>query len=526
MTQSRKWERGVTTTGRSRPHDAGAASLEYAGFLLVIALVVGSLLVYATPIGSAIQARICAAVGAVCGSAASEQRAADLGIKCTISRTSRELGYNVAVTGYRGERQDTDGITSFGDGTSTVTMTQGSGIGGDASNSLGGKGAELTAKATVNGDLGYVYSFPEDLGGTKGAEDFLGDERDVVGQAVDIVVPGAQTLDEGASRVANGTKNFVEDELLSPIGLGPSAQERAERERDQRAVTADAVSVALSLQGSAAVNVGAGVPMKGPQGQAAGSPGAGQAEGPLRAGASIKVVVKGQSVIGLTMGDSDSVASSFTGSATVDADVTAILGLPGDVGQRDIPPFLSFSGQAGAAGSYKVVFDADGNPSQLVLAYEYKQGGRGGLAPPKLGSREVKIDVSASGTSVTERTVVLDLDTETPEGRNNRQAFDDMFAVGGVSAGGRTAKVALPRTVDMQRFLTGWVIMNSRIDQDGFIVDATYTENKRADDLGIKIAGTGLGGQRASTTRQLTRASLFDNRNGGAEVSLASCAAP
>lgn len=517
----------IAVRARRRPAgDAGAASLEYAGMLFVVVVVVGSLLVYATPIGSVVYARICAALGAVCGSTAAEQRAGDLGIRCTVARTNRELGYNVAVTGYRGERQDTDGITNFGDGASTVTMTQGGGAGFDGSTSAGGKGAEFTAKATVNGELGYVYNFPAEFGGAAGAQAFLGDERGFVGQSVDIVVPGAQTLDEGVSRAANGTQNFVEDRLLSPVGLGPSAQERAERERDQRAGTADAVTVALSLQGSAGVNVGAGVPVKGPAGQAPGSPGAGKADGPLRAGASIKMVVKGQSIIGLTTGESDSVASSFTGSASVDADVTAVLGLPGGAGQQDIPPFLSLSGQAGAAGSYKVVFDEDGNPSQFVLAYEYKYGGKAGFTPPKLGSREVKIDVGNAGTSVTERTVILDLDTSTAEGRNNRAAFDDMFAVGGVSVDGRTAKIAVPRTTDLPRFLTGWTIMNSRIDQDGFIVDASYDESKRSDDLGIKIAGSGLGGQRASTTRQLTQASLYDNRNGGAEVSLASCEMP
>lgn len=516
----------ATPSGRRVRGDDGAASLEYAGSLLVIVLVIGSLLVYATPIGAAIQARICAAVGAVCGSAAAEQRALDLGVKCTVSRTNRDLGYNVAVRGVRGERQDTDGITAFGDGSSTVAMTQGSGVGVDGSNSAGGRGVEVTGKATVNGDLGYVYSFPQDLGGAEAAQHFLDDERGGLGQSVDIVVPGAQTLDEGVTRVVDGAGNFIEDRLLTPLGQGPSAQERAAREREQRASTADAITVTLSVQGSAGVNVGAGVPVRGPNGEAPGTAGAGKAEGPLNAAVSLKVVVKGQSTVGLTTGHSESVAASFQGTAQVDAELGVVLGLPGDVGQQDIPPFLSFAGQGGATGMYKVVYDEDGSPSQLVLTHEYKYGAQGGIAPPKLGSKEVKVGVKDGAAAVTERTVILDLDSSTDAGRANRAAFDDMFAVVGVSLEGRTAKVAVPDTTDFARFLGGWAAMSERIDQDGFIVDASYEETRSADDLGFKVAGTGLGGQRSSTTRQLTQASLFDNRNGGTEVSLASCQAP
>jgi hypothetical protein len=506
--------------------DTGAASLEYAGVLFLVGAVIASLLLFATPIGAAIQERLCAAVGAVCGSAAAEQRAEELGVKCTVARTNRDLGYDVAVAGYRGERKDTDGITTFGDGTSVVTMTQGSGAGVDGSSGTRGGGVGVNAKATVNGDLGYVYSFPAELGGPAAAERFLGRERDGLGQAIDIVVPGMQTLDEGATRVVDGAGNFVEDRILSPIGMGPSAQERAERERRQRAETADAVTVSLSVQGSAGVNVGAGTPARGPQGQAPGTPGAGTTEGPLAAGVQVKVVVKGTSTIGLTTGRSDSVSSSFTGSASAGVDLNVLLGLPGDVGQRDIPPFLTVAGQASAAGSYKVVFDKDGNPSQLVLAYDYGLGGKAGLTPPKLGSREVKVGLNSGGGTVTERTVILDLDRSTPEGRANHAAFDRMFAVVGVDAGGRTAKVAVPDTTDIAGFFAGWAAMNDRIDRDGFIVDASYSENKRADDVGAKFLGTGLGGNRSTTTRRLEDASLFDNRFGGTEVALASCGAP
>lgn len=500
--------------------DTGAASLEYVGILFVVVLVVGALLVGATPIGAALSARICAAFGAVCGSAAAEQRAEALKVKCTVARTNRELGYNVAVTGYRGERLDTDGITAFGDGSALVTMTQASGVGLDGSSSLGGKGAELKAKATINGELGHLYSFPEDLGGAEAAQEFLGAERDGLGQTLDIVVPGAQAMDEGVTQLMDLGQDAWQDRVLAPLGFGPDAEELAQREREQRATTADAVTVALSVQGSVGVNVGAGVPVKGTNG---GAPE--KLDGPLRLGANLKVVVKGQSTIGLTTGQSDSVASSFQGSASVDADATAVLGVPGDAGQADLPPFLSFTGQAGAAGNYKVVFDEQGEPSQLVLAYEYKLGGKAGIAPPKLGSRELKVDVNAGGTSVTERTVVLDLG-DSEQGRANRAAFDTMFDVGGVSVEGATAKVAVPDVADLPGFVAGWQQLSDRIDADGFIVDATYDDTKRADELGIKVAGTGAEGQRSTTTRELTGASLYDNRYGGAEVSLASCEAP
>lgn len=65
-----------------------------------------------------------------------------------------------------------------------------------------------------------------------------------------------------------------------------------------------------------------------------------------------------------------------------------------------------------------------------------------------------------------------------------------------------------------------------RIDWEGFIVAAQDTDIQPADDVGIEVAGTGIGGRRSTTTRQLTDASLDDDCSGGAEVWLASCQAP
>lgn len=497
--------------------DGGAASLEYAGFLAVIVMVIGALTASVTPVGDAIKVRICAALDVACGSAAAEERAEDLNIRCIVSNRDRNLGFNGSYAGIRVDRKDTDTLTEYGDGTGLVVMSQGGGAGVDGSTGFTSAGS-INAQATVNSDLGYVYSFPTDYGGAEAASDFIGSERGGVGQAVDIVVPGAQTIDEGLTRGVNGTRNLVEDYPMSWVGLGPSAEERAARDRSQRAGTADAVRISLSTQGAVGLDFGAGVKKKGADGESE------TLGGPVNANASLKVEVRGASTVGLHSGEADSVASSFTGSARIDAEAGIGLGLPAtESGGTDIPPFLNLSGQAGAAGSYVVVFDENGEPASLVIKGEYYYGGQAQFKPPKIGGQEFKFAAGARGASVTERSLTLDLDTSTPEGRLNREAFDDAFTVGSVSAGGSTGAVAVPNVLTASQVAQWWPQLSDRLDADAFIVDSTYSQEGDDGEIGAKVAGTGLGGTKGETSRQLLDATSFDNRNGGVEVALASC---
>ena len=68
---------GQEGTGRPSPRDSGAASLEYAGVLFVVVLLVGGVIGQATPVGGAIKSKICQALGVNCGAVAPAQAAAD-----------------------------------------------------------------------------------------------------------------------------------------------------------------------------------------------------------------------------------------------------------------------------------------------------------------------------------------------------------------------------------------------------------------------------------------------------------------
>ncbi|NLT55763.1 MAG: hypothetical protein GXX79_14640 [Actinomycetales bacterium] len=510
--------------------DGGAASLEYAGILFVVVLLVGGVVGQVTPVGGAIKSKICEALGVSCGAvdpeAAAAERARQLGIKCTTSRQSRDLGYSVAYSGIRGERKDTDQLTNYSDGSSLVILTQGSGIGVDASSKAGAKGSDLPgysadAKATINGDLGYVYSFPETYGGSEAAADFLDSRRSGWQQAAHLVVPGAQSIDEGLTRARDTLGNWWSDTVVPAFGGdGPSQEELARREAEQRANTADAVQVSLSIQGSAGAQFGAGKKMVGADGKDT------TGKGALGGEVKLTAEVRGTTVIGLDTGQPDSVPSSFTGSAKLDVDLSVFLGIPGVDSASDIPPFFTLKGGAGAGGSYRVVFDAEGNPTKLILIGEAKYGIGGQLNTPKgvtlpggLGGKFGEQDITAH-----EWQAILDLDTSTAEGRANRAAFDENFLVGSVTADGHTGAVVVPHpnltpVQQVQRYSQ----LASRIATDAFVVTSEYQDIKDETGGGIKVAGTGIDGSSSTTNRTLVGARGYDNRNGGVEVPLVNC---
>lgn len=488
--------------------DEGAATLEYAGVLFVVVLVVGSLVGFATPIGSALRTKICEALSASCRDVAGDQRAEQLDVPCVTNQTDRTLGYNVSVEFVRGDRLDTDQIAVNADGSAQVKVSQGGGVGLEASKEgkTGGGGADLEAKARIsaNGDLAYVYNFPTDYGGAKTAQQFIDNRRGGLDRAVDIVVPGAQTVREGATAANNWTTDRVDD-VLGLIGQGPSKQEQAQREAAQRAGTADAVEVSLSLQGEAGVSADGGI-AKGEVG--------------------LEGEVKGTAAAALTTDGPDKASTSFTGSAQYALTGEATLGLADEAGGTVLPPILNIGGEYGSQVSYQVEFDADGNPTKLVLATETTAQGNLGLAP-SAGGKPTSGGVKAVGNSGSITLTTSTLDLTGPQNAANRAAFDQVFTTYGVSAGDYQVRVADIRLQGIPTMVSTWSGLQQRVDADAY--EATYHYDASGSAISgegeteIKVAGYGVGGQLTSDQRQLTDAVGRDNRTGGVEQSLATC---
>jgi hypothetical protein len=500
--------RMLRSAGDDECRDAGAATVEYAGIGFVVVMLILTFVTLVTPVGYTIMAKICEAMGGSCASLGPDARARDLKVPCVLRQTDRTLGYNVNVEFVRGDRKDTDQIKSSADGSATVTLTQGGGIGLEAAKATGGKGAEGKARITANGDLGYVYNFPTAFGGRDAAQSFLDDRRSGVNQAVDIVVPGAQTVREGVNQAGNAMSNAW-DWGTDKLGFGPSAEEKAAKARDQAAGSPDAVQVSLSLQGAVGASLDGGI---------------------VKASGELSGQVKGTAVVGLHDGGPDHASSSFTGSAQFDAKGDVTLGIPGDPrdGTVDIPPILNLNGAYGQTVSYMVVFDDDGEPSRLVLSHETRTKGGMGLNPPKVG---VGSGGTTAGGKATADTGTLTLETTTLDLSDaaNRAAFDQFFITYGIDAGDVHAKVAdIPLDGGLAGIAERWSALQERMDADGF--EASYTYETTGDALSanagekaLKAGGWGVGGEMTSGGRELVSAVARDNRYGGTEVPLATC---
>ncbi|WP_426562808.1 hypothetical protein ACPPVT_18405 [Angustibacter sp. McL0619] len=490
---------------RLRRGDDGAATVEYAGVIFVVVALLLTFVTLVSPVGYAIMAKICEAMGGSCANLGPDARAKDLKIPCVFKQTDRTLGYNVNVEFVRGERKDTDQIKTNADGTASVTLTQGSGIGLEAAKSTTGKGADAKARITANGDLGYVYNFPAGYGGKHAAQGFLDDRRDGANQAIDIVVPGAQTIREGANQAGNAISDGW-DWATGELGFGPSDEEKAAKERAQAAGTPDAVQVSLSLQGNAGVTLDGGI---------------------VKANGEVNGQVKGTAVVSLNQDGPDKSSSSFMGSAQFDLKGDVTLGIPGDPrqGTPDIPPILNLNGAYGQTVSYQVVFDENGDPKMLVLSHETRTKAGIGVNPPKIGGT-VKGGGKATADSgtITLETTTLDL-----RDADNRAAFDSFFITYGIDAGSVHAKVAdIPLDGGISGLTDRWAPLQARLDADGF--EATYVYDTTGDALSanagensFKAGGWGVGGENTTSGRELVSAVARDNRFGGAEVPLATC---
>jgi hypothetical protein len=494
--------------------DRGAASLEYAGVMFVVVGLVAAVAGGATPAGQAIAAKICQALGGNCASPTrtAEDRAKSLGVKCVIARREGELGINVVVEGVRGERTESGSVTEFGDGSGQVVINQSGGVGLEASHGLSPvAGGEV--KAVVAGDVGLLYKVPPEFGGADRARALYDEQRSGLANGVHLLLPvGARALEDAGGRVINDGLDVAEDGLRDLVGQPLSPGERAARTRDRQVTTADAIQIEVSVQAEASASVGDGVKRKVPQPD--GKTKDERVNAPVAAKGALKGTVKGTVTIPYGTGQPDSVPASFSAEVSAAAD-----------GELGIPFLINEHGGVGGKVKYNVIFDAQGQPTRLTISKEVSSRSGEGVKA-RVGSQ--KGGLKDRTAEITDTTSILDLDPTTPEGRANREAFDRVFAVTGVSTGGFNAAIAVPRALtgavtDPVQSVEDAAALGKRFDQDGIVVRTTTDEHEDAGDVDVKAVSTGGGFKFGAKDQKLTSATVRDNRNGGAEVQLASC---
>ncbi|WP_102509414.1 hypothetical protein [Sanguibacter massiliensis] len=157
------------TAAARRGDDRGAGSVEYLGAILLVVAVVGSLLIAATPIGSAIAARLCEAFGTACAATedAVDARRPEGPCVTDAVTTARSIGATVIVDVDGGGTLITENLS---DGTTRVTFraagNAGIGVAAGAKISLTvddftmAKGAHAAAGAAAVVAGGSTWDFP------------------------------------------------------------------------------------------------------------------------------------------------------------------------------------------------------------------------------------------------------------------------------------------------------------------------------------------------------------------------------
>jgi Flp pilus assembly pilin Flp len=507
-------------TGRGRPRvrdDAGAASLEYAGILGVVGLIVAALVLSTTPIGAALKSKICDAVGASCGSVASEDRAKEL-TTCTVRRDDRTLSFGGNLRIFNAERKDGDRLTVLGDGAASVTLSQSTAAGVGLTGRTIKRGGEDTpfsfdAKIQLAGDVAYLHNVPADWGGEEMARSILDDRASTFDRYGNLVVgPWATSLAEGAGRLADGLGSawrWIDEQVT---GNEESREDRAARERAESLSQADAMLVTLSLQGSAWVSGDAGL---------------------VKGTASGTAAVRGVVQIGLNSSAADRAGSNFSGVVDLKGTLEGVVGWPGTArpGERptaDIPPFLSGALVGGATWTYKVDYDAEGNPSKLTMTTETSGQGQGGLKPPGVklpGGRKVDGKGNASVGSAHVEEITLDLTDPA-----NRAAFDDLFLTSGVGVGEHRAQVSQLRLSEFPDLVNRFARLGDRIAADALVIHYDYDlyghnvgagGQRRQDGIDFVIAG--ISWENSALSRELTGATGYDMRTGGLPFDVVTC---
>jgi hypothetical protein len=491
--------------GRARrARDEGHASAEYAGAVLLVAAICAALLAAASPTGNALLEKICEALDMSCGGASPiyHDRAKDLPIACTVNRTDRTLGFNVNVDFIRVDRKDGDQLSVNGDGSASVRIAQGAGLGMEAAKQFGelggGYSPDGSARFAGNGELALVYNLPKQwgqYGGSAAAQNLLDDHRDTVGQAVDLALPGAEAARETLTHVGQGIRNgwnWVRDQ----VGLGPNPHEKAAQAVQDKASTADAVQLATSLQLEA----------KGAL-----------ADEVLKGQASANVEIKSTSQVALTRDGLDKATDSFEGSIAYDVGGEASLGVPN-------LRLLNVNGSLGQTYGYKVIFDDHGEPSTLTISWETRDKVGAAVAPSgSIGGQDLGGKTSADDGTAQLHTQTLDLTDPA-----NRAAFDGVFFYWSVPVSGHIFPMVSLRPDSAQATYQHVMDLKNRFDADGF--DADYKYRVSGDTVGgntgkkaAKLEGWGVGGEKTDSTRELLWATGTDHRYGGTPVPLATC---
>lgn len=499
------------TTSRRRDQ-SGAASLEYAGVVLVVVFLVGSVVASVTPVGQAVKMKICEALEAACGSV--EDGTANALPTCTVTSERRTLGYGANIRIYNVDRADGDTVDVNADGSASFSTSQGvaGGVGtGRVKNYSGGSSVSAEAKVQLASEGTYVYNVPQDWGGAETARGMRGSRNSTLNRYGRLVVgPMATSIDEGMTRLGNGIANVSNDAWNFVTGGEDSPEEIAERAREQSLGEADALKVSLGLQGSGSVSADAGI---------------------VQGAASGKASVKGEVTIALNTDGPDAAKSAFAGVVDVNGELAATLGWsgqgrPGEQSTGDIPPFLQMALGGGKTWSYAVEYDSDGDPVQLTVTTESRDGLSLGLTGKAGGLTSGSGLGTVSTGDVAVNQTVLDLTV--PE---NREAFDGLFTTYGVGVGDHQARVSqmLIWPGDLDEMGARMAALQERFVADALNVQYVYessgtgltaTGQKKED--GFDVAVAGVSWQDSSETRTLESAVAYDFRQGGLEVPLAS----
>lgn len=496
----------------SRRDQRGAASLEYAGILVVVVLLVATVAVSITPVGQTIKAKICEALDTTCGSV--EEGTANELPTCTISSERRSLGFGGNIRIYNVDRADGDRLDINADGSASFSTSQGvaGGVGtGRVKSYSGGGSASAEGKVQLAADGTYVYNVPADWGGGDQARGMRESRNSTLNRYGRLVVgPMATSIDEGVTRGVNGLENFANSAWNFVTRSEDSPGEVAAREREHSLSEADALKVSLGLQGSASASADAGI---------------------VQGEASAKASVKGEVTIALNTDGPDQATSSFAGVVDVEGELAATLGVPGGgrPGEQptdDLPPFLRMALGGGKQWSYTVDYDRDGNPTRLSVATESRGSMSLGLTGRAGGLTSGQGVGSVSDNDITVNETLLDL--RVPE---NREAFDGLFTTYGVGVGDHQARVSqmLIWPGDLATMSDRMTALQERFVTDGLNVQYVYegsgsglSASGSQKEEGIDLAVVGVNWEDTSETRRLKEAVAYDYRQGGLEVPLAS----
>lgn len=168
----------------ARRGDEGAASVEYAGAILVVVALVSSLVVAITPVGDTIMAKLCEAFGATCASASGPRDGDGDRIPeqaCTVSTDTQKINGKVSIAFIDLGSEGTMAVERMSDGTYRVTVSGQGGIdavlsAGEAKGGLqiGDYGGSLELSASVSAGLFAGAGLQYEFGSEKDVEAFVG----------------------------------------------------------------------------------------------------------------------------------------------------------------------------------------------------------------------------------------------------------------------------------------------------------------------------------------------------------------